>query len=319
MFVSRLYDASRTILVARPLPPATQRWIEQVFLYHSRAHPRPIPQFAVADAIDYLLEGIQQRTERRAKKWERNGVAELGKVHPDETIELAVNLNVDPRKPGQTLRGTVSLPHGTGKKNIGCVVFTSDPELQEAALKNGAKLAGGEALIDDIFDGKVSIEGLERSLATTDIMPLVSKKLARILGPRGLMPNPKVGTILPGSNEVLEALETQVAGKDVTYRTDKEGIIHVPVGKGSFGRAKLLENIGQVMKILVEAKPENYGKGRKSSKGTGKNTKYFLRAHVTSTQGKGYRVDLRTVDPGSMFFLSTVEQSVTKEDVQEVA
>jgi large subunit ribosomal protein L1 len=273
--------------------------------YHSRAHPQPIPEYAVNDAIASILEDIQRRKRNRARKWKRNGI--LDKEHPDEMIELAVNLNVDPRKPGQALRGSVSLPNGTGKKGIECIVFTNDPELQTAALKAGATHAGGDSLIEDIVAGNVAVEGLQRSLATNDIMPTLSKRVARILGPRGLMPNAKVGTLLSNGEELLEAVRTQLAGKEVPYRTEKEGIVHVPVGKGSFAPEKILENIGEVMKTIFEAKPENFGKNKKSSKSTGKGTKYLLRASVSSTQGKGMRLDQRTVDPGSLFFLKSVE------------
>lgn len=227
--------------------------------------------------------------------------------HPDETIELAVNLNLDPRKPGQALRGSISLPNGTGKKQMDCMVFTADPDLQEAALKAGAKYAGGEGLADEIVAGRVAVETIQRSLGIADIMPVISKKVARLLGPRGLMPNAKEGTLLQAGSELLEALETQLAGKQVPYRTEKEGIVHVPVGKSSFGKGKLLENIGEVMKTIFDVKPENYGKGKKK-KATGKGTKYLLRASVSSTQGKGVRLDLRTMDPNSVFFLSSPEE-----------
>jgi large subunit ribosomal protein L1 len=277
--------------------------------YHSRAHPEPIPEHAVSEAIASILDDIQRRQRNRARKWKRNGIQD--KEHPDEMIELSVNLNVDPRKPGQALRGSVSLPNGTGKKGIECIVFTNDTDLQEAALKAGATHAGGDSLIEDIVAGVVAVDGLQRSLATNDIMPTLSKRVARILGPRGLMPNAKVGTLLPNGEELLEAVRTQLAGKEVPYRTEKEGIVHVPVGKGSFEPEKLLENIGEVIKTIFEAKPDNFGKNKKSSKAAGKGTKYLLRASVSSTQGKkGMRLDPRTVDPGSLFFLKTVESSV---------
>ncbi|GAX26372.1 large subunit ribosomal protein L1 [Fistulifera solaris] len=278
----------------------------QHMLYHSRAHPKPIPEIAVTDALSSLLKDVNGRKRLRSRRFKRRGV-ETTVEHPDETIELAVNLNLDPRKPGQALRGSISLPNGTGKKQMDCLVFTSDPALQEAALQAGAKYAGGEGLADEVVAGRVAVDTIQRSLATAEILPIISKKVARLLGPRGLMPNAKEGTLLQGSAELLEALETQLAGKQVPYRTEKEGIVHVPVGKGSFGKAKLLENIGQVMKTIFDVKPENYGKGKKK-KTTGKGTKYLLRASVSSTQGKGVRLDLRTVDPNSTFFLTSPEE-----------
>lgn len=277
-------------------------------LYHSRAHPKPIPEFAVNDALSSLLKDVNGRKRLRTRRFKRRGFETNTLVdHPDETIELAVNLNLDPRKPGQALRGSISLPNGTGKKQMDCLVFTSDPSLQDAALKAGAKFAGGESLADEIVAGRVAVDTIQRSLATAEIMPMISKKVARLLGPRGLMPNAKEGTLLQGNSELLEALETQLAGKQVPYRTEKEGIVHVPVGKGSFGKTKLLENIGEVMKTIFDVKPENYGKGKKK-KSTGKGTKYLLRASVSSTQGKGVRLDLRTMDPNSTFFLSSPEE-----------
>jgi large subunit ribosomal protein L1 len=236
-------------------------------------------------------------------------------------VELALNLNLDPRRPGQALRGSISLPHGTGKKNAGCLVFTSNPDLQEAALKAGATHAGGEGLVDQIVSGDVAVDSVQTSLATSDIMPVLSKKIARILGPRGLMPNAKVGTLLTNGEELLEALDTQLAGKEVTYRTEKEGIVHVPVGKGSFGQEKILENIGEVMKTIFEVKPENFGKKKKKGKSgkAGKGTKYLLKASVSSTQGKGMRLDIRTVDPNSLFFLSSAEDADGEQDELEAA
>jgi len=275
--------------------------------YHSRAHPKPIPEFAITDAISSLLDDVERRKRRRQRKMKRQGVAAEGKTHPDETVELALNLNLDPRKPGQALRGSIALPNGTGKKQIGCLVFTTDPEVADAAKKAGALYAGGESLIEEIVAGQIPIDSIERSLATQEIMSTLGKKVARILGPRGLMPNTKEGTLLPTGQQLLEMLDTQLAGKQVSYRTEKEGIVHVPVGKGSFGPEKLIENIGQVMKTVFEAKPENYGKKKKSGKAVGKGTKYLLRASVSTTQGKGIRLDPRTVDPGSLFFLSKVE------------
>jgi large subunit ribosomal protein L1 len=215
---------------------------------------------------------------------------------------------------GSWCSGSITLPHGTGKK-INCVVFTSDEVLQNLALENGALLAGGDSLIDDVLSGVVSVDSFERALATKEMMPTLTRKAARLLGPRGLMPNAKVGTLLPNpadaKEQLVDILSTVVAGKEVMYRTDKEGILHIPVGKATFGVHKLIQNIGKVMQTVFDVKPENFGKGRKGkSKSVGKGTKYLLRAYVGSTQGPSKRVSIRTVDPSSSFFLTGVEESI---------
>jgi large subunit ribosomal protein L1 len=275
--------------------------------------------------MDEILNDIRRRHRRRARKWKANAehrqikdpaAALTAKCsHPDETIELSLNLNLDPRKPGQALRGSLSLPHGTGKTST-AIVFTNDTALQEAALKAGALHAGGDSLVEQVLQGEVSVDSFDRALASSDMMPLLSKKVARLLGPRGLMPNAKVGTLVP-ADELLEALDTQLTGKELQFRTEKEGIVHVPVGMGSFGTKKLLENIGQVMKTIFESKPESFGKGKKKG-ASGKGTKYMLRASLSSTQGPGMRLDLRTVDPTSAFFLSSVETIKGDEEEKEV-
>lgn len=283
--------------------------------YVSRAHPRAIPEIPLLDAMDDLLRSADQRRRRRQRKYLRNNnnKEEDNTHHPDETVEIVVNLNLDPRKPGQALRGSVNLPHGTGK-TIQCVVFTQDADLQAAVKQHGATATGGEELIDEIVNGTVPVDSFQRALATSDMMPILSRKAARLLGPRGLMPNAKSNTLFPKSQDLLQALETQLAGKEAPYRTEKEGIVHVPVGKVSFGQDKIVENIGQVMKELLAVKPEQYGKGKKSSKATGKSAKYFLKASVSTTQGKGVRLDLRTVDPSSPFFLNRVEDSSVQQE-----
>ena len=234
--------------------------------------------------------------------------------HPDETIELSLNLNLDPRKPGQALRGSLSLPHGTGKI-VRTIVFTNDVDLQAAALKQGALHAGGDALIEQVLQGEVPVDSFDRAVASSDMMPTLSKKVARLLGPRGLMPNAKVGTLV-AAEELLAALETQLTGKELQFRTEKEGIVHLPVGKSSFSREKLLDNIGQVMKVIFENKPESFGKGKKSGSAS-KGTKYLMKASLSSTQGIGVRLDLRTVDPTSAFFLKSVDGDDDDEEVED--
>ena len=217
----------------------------------------------------------------------------------DETVELAVALNLDPRKPGQALRGSLSLPHGTGKV-IKCVVFTDDKTIAEAALEKGAIHAGGETLVNQIARGDVPLD-FDRSIASQNMMSDLSK-IARSLGPRGLMPNAKVGTLVKQPDMLLEALKQQMDGQ-LMYRTDKEGVLHFGVGKGSFGPDKLLDNIRATMEEIYNIKPEMYGKGKKPSK----NAVYMLTAHVTATQGKGIKVDLPTITPTSQAFMSDGE------------
>lgn len=230
-------------------------------------------------------------------------------------VELAINLNVDPRRPGQALRGSLALPHGTGK-TVSCLVFTSDSAVAAKAEEAGHK-AGGDELIDRIIGGTEPLESYQRAMATKDILPLVQKQLARLLGPRGLMPNPKTNTIFDDGDTLLRSL-TEVANT-VTYRTDASGILHFVLGKGSFSSEQLLDNFQIICQKVQEIKPESYGKGKKkkSSGGGGggggdkkqsKNVKYWLRAHLTATQGKGsVRMDLRSVDPTSPFFMKEPE------------
>ena len=309
-------NANRTSLPPTPqLPDYCYRRT-----YTSRAHPKPRPEFAIPDALTMVAQDIAKRKLKRQKREayllkKTTPEKPARKInHPSETLELAINLNLDPRKPGQSLRGSIILPHGTGKKGQNVIVLTKDEAIWEAAKANGAYHAGGESVIDKIVNGEIAVDSINSVLAMPDIMPTLSKKAARLLGPRSLMPNPKVGTIHNTVETLLAALESAVAGKEITYRTDKEGIVHVPIGKDTFSVSNLLDNIGTVMKTITEAKPESYGKGKKKvSKKKGnavsaKNQpKYLIRATLCSTQSRSVRVDLRTMDPASAFFLSTLD------------
>ena len=220
----------------------------------------------------------------------------------DETISMALQLNLDPRKPGQALRGSLALPHGNGKK-FAVAVFTDDAEVAKEALERGAVAAGGASLIESIKNGGISLTSIDRTLATPEIMTELSV-VARLLGPRGLMPNPKLSTIQP-KDKIIDSLESQQSGIS-NYRTDKTGIVRLSIGKGSFGVDKLMDNVRELMNEIQAVKPESFGKGKKgSSKGSNKGTKYYLKAHLSSTQGKNsYLVDLRTIDPTSSFFMT---------------
>lgn len=192
----------------------------------------------------------------------------------DETVELAVRLGVDPRKADQNVRGTVVLPHGTGK-TVRVAVFAKGEKAREAEAA-GADVVGGEELVK-----RISEEGwleFDKAIATPDMMGLVGR-LGKILGPRGLMPNPKVGTV---TMDVARAVQELKGGK-VEYRVDRAGNVHVPVGKISFSEQHLVDNAAALLDSLVRAKPA-------SAKGS-----YLLNVTVSTTMGPGIRVDPLTI------------------------
>jgi len=188
----------------------------------------------------------------------------------DETVELAVRLGVDPRQADQNVRGTTQLPHGTGK-SVRVLVFAKGDKAREAQ-EAGADFVGGDDLAT-----KITGEGwldFDSAIATPDMMGVVGK-LGKVLGPRGLMPNPKVGTV---TMDVAKAVREIKAGK-VEYRVEKAGIVHVPIGKRSFGYEKLLDNANMVLSSLVRAKPS-------AAKGT-----YLRSIAIATTMGPGIKVD----------------------------
>jgi large subunit ribosomal protein L1 len=196
--------------------------------------------------------------------------AESAKAKFDETMEIAVRLGVDPRQADQNVRGTVILPHGTGK-SVRILVFAKG-EKEREAQEAGADYVGGEDLVK-----KITTENwldFDKAIATPDMMGLVGR-IGKILGPRGLMPNPKVGTV---TFDVAKAVSELKAGK-VEYRVEKAGIVHVPIGKVSFGPEKLNENARALLNSLIRAKPA-------AAKGN-----YLLSISVASTMGPGVRVD----------------------------
>ncbi|MCX7946823.1 MAG: 50S ribosomal protein L1 [Hydrogenophilus sp.] len=195
----------------------------------------------------------------------------------DESIDMAVNLGVDPRKSDQVVRGAVVLPAGTGKK-VRVAVFTQGAKAEEAKAA-GADIVGFEDLAESIKGGNIDFDVL---IATPDAMRLVGQ-LGQILGPRGLMPNPKVGTV---TTDVASAVRNAKAGQ-VQYRTDKNGIIHVPIGRASFSVEALKQNAQAVIEALLRAKPQ-------AAKGT-----YVKRIAVASTMGVGIKVDPQTAFPSS--------------------
>jgi len=188
----------------------------------------------------------------------------------DETIELAVRLGLDPRKADQAVRGTVALPSGTGKA-VRVAVFAAG-EAAEAARAAGADIVGTDELAAEIEKGKMDFD---IAIATPDLMPMVGK-LGRALGPRGLMPNPKTGTV---TNDVGRAVSEFKGGK-VEYRTDRYGNVQVPIGKASFDQAALEANFNAVMDELQRARPAS-AKGR-----------YIKKVNLSSTMGPGVKVSV---------------------------
>jgi large subunit ribosomal protein L1 len=212
----------------------------------------------------YDIDSSYQATEAIAK------VKSMASAKFDETVELAVRLGLDPRKADQAVRGTVALPAGTGK-NVRVAVFAAG-EAAQAARDAGADVVGTDDLAADIEKGNMNFD---IAIATPDLMPMVGK-LGRALGPRGLMPNPKTGTV---TNDVAKAVSEFKGGK-VEYRTDRYGNVQVPIGKASFSEADLSRNFSAVIEELQRARPSS-AKGR-----------YIKKISLSSTMGPGVKVDV---------------------------
>ena len=206
--------------------------------------------YALADAIEALREYA-------SKKF-------------DETLEIAIRLGIDVTKADQNIRGMLSLPNGTGK-SVRVAVFTENA--QDEAKAAGADVIGGQDLIDSVAAGNINFD---RVIATPDMMPKMSK-IARVLGPKGLMPNPKLGTV---TNNVADAVKTAKAGQ-IEYRAEKKGIIHAGIGKMSFTTDALVENAVALIDQLKKIKPA-------SAKG-----QYILGLSVATTQGPGLKVEAK--------------------------
>jgi large subunit ribosomal protein L1 len=184
-------------------------------------------------------------------------------------VELSMRLGVDPRKADQMVRGTVSLPHGTGK-SVRVAAFSAGDKAREAT-EAGADLVGGEDLVEEVLKGNIDFDA---AVATPDMMPVVGKA-GRVLGPRGLMPNPKAGTVTPDIGKAVREIK---AGK-LEYRVDRQANLHLVLGKRSFGEQQLLENYLSVVDEILRAKPA-------ASKG-----RYIRSITISTTMGPGIRVD----------------------------
>jgi large subunit ribosomal protein L1 len=191
----------------------------------------------------------------------------------DETVEISVHLGVDPRHADQMVRGVVSLPHGTGKQ-LRVAVFAKGDKAEEA-LRAGADVVGAEDLAERVQNGEIDFD---RCIASPDMMAIVGR-LGKILGPRGLMPNPKLGTVTP---DVATAVKAAKAGQ-IEFRVEKAGIVHGGIGKVSFSNESLAENIRAFIDALIKSKPSG-------AKGT-----YLLAANLASTMGPGLRLNLGSV------------------------
>ena len=196
-------------------------------------------------------------------------VLEAKKTNFDETVEVAVNLGVDPRHADQMVRGIVSLPNGTGK-SVAVAVFAKEDKAKEAKTA-GADFVGAEELAEKVQNGEIEFD---RCIATPDMMGIVGR-LGKVLGPKGLMPNPKLGTVTPNVGDAVKA----VKGGEIEFRVEKAGIVHAGIGKTSFTQEALVENFNAFMAAIVKAKP------------TGSKGIYVKRATLTSTMGPGVRLD----------------------------
>ena len=198
---------------------------------------------------------------------------ETARAKFDETVEMAVRLGVDPRQADQNVRGTVTLPHGMGK-TVRVLAFAKG-EKEKEAQEAGADFVGGDDLIKKITDGWFDFD---KAVATPDMMGAVGR-IGKILGPRGLMPNPRTGTVTPDIGRAVKEIK---AGK-LEFRVDKAGIVHVPVGKASFNSEQLIDNARAVLTSILRAKPA-------SAKGN-----YLRGVTISTTMGPGVKIDLSQV------------------------
>lgn len=225
------------------------------------------------------MKKLSKRVEEIQKQVDKNKLysleeafatsTQLATAKFDESLDVAFQLGIDPKHADQMVRGSIVLPHGTGKK-IKILVLTSGENIKKAEQAN-ADYVGGEELITKISGGWMDFDKI---IATMDMMPKLSK-LSKILGPKGLMPNPKLGTV---TQDVVKAIEEQKAGK-VDFRTEKNGVVHILIGKKSFGVEKLLENFKSILQAILRAKPL-------TSKGV-----YLKGVSISSSMGPGIKLN----------------------------
>jgi large subunit ribosomal protein L1 len=226
---------------------------------------------------------IAKRVEKTRDGIDRNKSYELGEAIRllkdratakfDETVEVAMNLGVDPRHADQMVRGVVNLPNGTGR-TVRVAVFARNEKADEARAA-GADLVGAEDLVETVQKGEIDFD---RCIATPDMMPLVGR-LGKVLGPRGMMPNPKVGTV---TTDIAGAVKASKGGA-VEFRVEKAGIVHAGVGKASFDAKAIEENVRAFTDAVIKAKP------------TGAKGNYVKKVSVTTTMGPGLKVDVTTL------------------------
>ena len=197
-------------------------------------------------------------------------VKELASARFDETVEAHLKLGIDPRKSDQNVRSTVALPHGTGKQ-VRVLAIAKGEKIKEAE-EAGADYVGGEEMIQKILDGWMDFDAV---VATPDMMGAVGSKLGRVLGPRGLLPNPKAGTVGFNIGDIVKQIK---AGR-IEFRNDKTGAVHAPVGKASFEPEKIADNVRAFIKAVEQAKPD-------AAKGT-----YLRSVHLATTMGPSVKVD----------------------------
>jgi large subunit ribosomal protein L1 len=214
----------------------------------------PMASYGLAEAVKHL------KTHAKERKF-------------DESIEIAINLNIDPRHADQMVRGMVSLPNGTGS-TVRVAVFARD-EKAELAKKAGADIVGAEDLAERIQGGEIDFD---RCIATPDMMPVVGR-LGKILGTKGLMPNPKLGTVTPDVEKAVK----DAKGGAIEFRAEKAGVVHAGVGKASFTEAKIEENVRAFFDAIMRAKPSG-------AKGT-----YVAKVSLSSTMGPGLKIDTDTL------------------------
>ena len=226
----------------------------------------------IAKRMDGALKGLD-RNQLYALDEAVKLVRDRAKAKFDETIEIAMNLGVDPRHADQSVRGVVTLPNGTGK-SVRVAVFARGAKAEEAEAA-GADVVGAEDLAEKVQGGDLPFD---RVIAAPDMMPIVGK-LGRVLGPRGLMPNPKLGTVTADVGEAVKAAK----GGQVEFRAEKAGVVHAGVGKASFEEAALLENVRAFIEAINRAKPSG-------AKGT-----YIKKVALSSTMGPGVKVDVASL------------------------